>query len=375
MAHISPYEINSQILDLIGKLEEEFSQNTEKEILSKLNRIDSYPNMSRYQLSLTKKRLGDCYMKYDITGNALEIYKLALKDNKNLPIKRIIKKLSECPHDALTYSSDIHYMEDADIINHTRPATLEYDPEYEEKLSDAISKLGDDYKKSFYELRKTHDFYSSMPDDGLHPSASPKRDRSRLAALTGLSEQELENIIQGTINDVNEQYEKNWDQITARDMASSKKFQSKHEAALEPARNLIVNADSPVPANLSAISFSESDLLFIKYLHHKSISLDNIPGYFTHEHHINYCKVIQAAFSEGLLSYAPASFTLSKMTVADLKIFLNQNGITPSGKKADLINTILSSLNTDYFNQKYYELTPKGIEKTGYVDLYHKEDK
>ena len=50
---------------------------------------------------------------------------------------------------------------------------------------------------------------------------------------------------------------------------------------------------------------------------------------------------------------------------------LNKNGIKGSGKKADLINTVLSSVNTNCFEKKYYELTPKGIEFTGYEDIYH----
>lgn len=377
MAHLSPYEINNSILKMIDLLESSFSVQTEKKILSKLNRIDSYPDMSRYQLSLTKKKLADCYNKYGITGNALALYQSALSDNKNLPVKKTIKSLQSIPYADLIYSIDVNYMDGKDIIQHEQDlSSTEYDSEYEQQLHDALGQLGSDYQQDFYRLRNIHDFYSSSPDDApIQTKPVIKRDLSRLSELTGMTEDEISNMRQKYIDEANQKYEANWDEITAKSMASSKQAQNIHERALEAARNLDHDHIISTPVNISDTSFSDSELLFIKYIHHKSVFLDYIPGYFTHEYHIDYCNVIQHALGSGLLWYAPPAFTLSKMTVLDLKTFLLKNGRTPSGKKNNLINQILSSGNVECFERKYYELTSFGIEQTGYVDFYHKEEK
>ena len=377
MANLSPYEINNYISELLDTLEVSFSVDIEKTILSKLNRIDSHPDMSKYQLSLTKKRLADCYKKNEITGNALELYQAALSDNKNLPVKKIIKTLLAIPQNELVYSTDTNYISEEDMIQRKpKEADREYDPDYEWKLHNAMGKLGKDYQYEYDRLRNIHEFYSSLPGDAPTPtSPSIKRDSSKLAALTGMSEDEISGMRQKYIDEVNNEYEENWDELTAKSMADSKAAQNKHETALESARNITIDQNTDFPVSMSAIDFSEAELLFVKYLHHKPISLDYIPGYFTFEHHIDYCKVITSAFGSGLLCYAPVSFTLSKLSVPNLKDILSKNGIEISGKKADLINAVLSSINTSCFEKKYYELTQKGIELTGYEDIYHKEEK
>ena len=373
MAHLSPYEINNYISELLDTLEVSFSVDTEKVILSKLNRIDSYPDMSKYQLSLAKKRLADCYKKNGITGNALELYQAALSDNKNLPVKRIVKTLLAIPQNELVYSTDINYISEEDMIQHkSNGIGREYDPEYEQQLHNAMGKLGEDYQHEYDRLRNIHNFYSSLPEDAPTPtSPTVQRASSMHTSTTGMTEEELAAMRRKYMDDVNKEYEERWDEFTAKSMAKSKAAQNKHEAALEPARNIIINHVTNLPADTSAMEFTEPELLFVKYLHHKPVSLDYIPEYFTFEHHIDYCKVIISAFDSGLLCYAPVSFALSKLSVPNLKDLLNKNGIKGSGKKADLINTVLSSVNTNCFEKKYYELTPKGIEFTGYEDIYH----
>lgn len=366
MAHISPYEINNYIQELISELENEFSTDKELIILSKINRIDSYPDMSRYQLSLTQKRLGDCYMKYNITGNALEMYQAALNNNKNLPIKRKIKELLSFRNN-LIYSSDVNYIASHDMVVHVTPeVSKEYDVEYEKKLYTALGNLGDEYRESFYDLRAAHDFYSSKQDDAYTTSAI-NRDFSKKSFFTGLSEEELRNQFQKAMSDTEQYFDENWDEITAKDMAKSKHFQNIHNSALDPARNLILDVTVPVCPDMKNFLFSNHDLMFIKYIHHKPVTLDYIPGYFTHEYHIDYCNVIQVAFLCGLLQYATPSYTLSKMTVADLKHFLSQNDIKITGKKADLINAILTMCDTDSFEKRYYELTTYGIMKVNEI--------
>lgn len=375
MAHLSPYEINNYISELLDTLEMSFSVDIEKIILSKLNRIDSYPDMSKYQLSLTKKRLADCYKKNGITGNALELYQAALSDNKNLPVKRIVKTLLAIPQNELVYSTDTNYISEEDMIQHkSKEIGREYDPEYEQRLHNAMRKLGEDYQHEYDRLRNIHNFYSSLPEDAPTPtSPAVKKASSMHTSTTGMTEEELAAMRQKYMDDVNKEYEERWDEFTAKSMAKSKAAQNKHEAALAPARNIIINHVANLPADTSVMEFTEPELLFLKCLHHKPVSLDYIPGYFTFEHHIDYCKVIISAFDSGLLCYAPVSFTLSKLSVANLKEVLSKNGIKISGKKADFINAILSSVNTNCFEKKYYELTPKGMKLTGYEDIHHKE--
>ena len=313
MAHLSPYEINNYISELLDTLEVSFSVDTEKVILSKLNRIDSYPDMSKYQLSLAKKRLADCYKKNGITGNALELYQAALSDNKNLPVKRIVKTLLAIPQNELVYSTDINYISEEDMIQHkSNGIGREYDPEYEQQLHNAMGKLGEDYQHEYDRLRNIHNFYSSLPEDAPTPtSPTVQRASSMHTSTTGMTEEELAAMRRKYMDDVNKEYEERWDEFTAKSMAKSKAAQNKHEAALEPARNIIINHVTNLPADTSAMEFTEPELLFVKYLHHKPVSLDYIPEYFTFEHHIDYCKVIISAFDSGLLCYAPVSFALS----------------------------------------------------------------
>ena len=157
----SPYDINKRILSRIKNMPSSFDQLEEKWILSNINRIDDYPNMSRHQLSLTKKAMADCYMEYGITGNALEFYEWALEDNKHLPVKRTITSLKKIPSDELSYSLDKNALFEAqfDLVvqdNETGISEVatpdEYDPKFEEFIQSELDKLGENYKKSFYEF-------------------------------------------------------------------------------------------------------------------------------------------------------------------------------------------------------------------------------
>ena len=58
---LSPYRLNEDAMELIEHLCENFSQEVEEKALILINSASLHPNMSRYQLSLTHKALGDCY--------------------------------------------------------------------------------------------------------------------------------------------------------------------------------------------------------------------------------------------------------------------------------------------------------------------------
>lgn len=90
---ISPYQLNNDALTLIKNIGKRFSKAKEEKILSLINAATANEKMSRYQLSLTHKALGDCYYDHKIFQSALTQYELALQLNKNLSIKRRIKEL------------------------------------------------------------------------------------------------------------------------------------------------------------------------------------------------------------------------------------------------------------------------------------------
>lgn len=120
---LSPYRLNEDAMELIEHLCENFSQEVEEKALILINSASLHPNMSRYQLSLTHKALGDCYYKHNIFQSALEQYNRAISYNSKISVKRRIKKLSAIPSDKRTSSLS------PDIISDV----LQF-PEYKELL-------------------------------------------------------------------------------------------------------------------------------------------------------------------------------------------------------------------------------------------------
>lgn len=153
----SPYILNEKLLKLIFSLKEDFNTTLEKNVLSLMNKIDTYPNMSPYQFSLSQKELADCYLEHGITGNALELYKLGLKKNKNLPVKRIISKLEKIQTQDLVYSLDINLFYNDEPLSKAQSKD-EYDPEFESFIQEQLDELGPEYRKSFYQFVQEHEF-------------------------------------------------------------------------------------------------------------------------------------------------------------------------------------------------------------------------
>lgn len=338
----SPYDINKRILSRIKNMPSSFDQLEEKWILSNINRIDDYPNMSRHQLSLTKKAMADCYMEYGITGNALEFYEWALEDNKHLPVKRSITSLKKIPSDELSYSLDKNALFEAqfDLVvqdNETGISEVatpdEYDPKFEEFIQSELDKLGENYKKSFYEFLQRREFEK----------------------------------------DYFFSYE-DWVKLTLESFWKSKKASEIHEAQLSKANELDFS-DNSLPSNGSS-DLTQEEMLFLQYLHHKKTSLDNIAGYWTLEYHMDYDYIIPKYFSLGFLQYADLKYSLQKSTIADMTALLPKDKNTVKRKKADLIHFLLSHQNDlalDLFRKMYYEVTPAGKKYLSEQD-YPKKD-
>lgn len=90
---ISPYFWNSEVLKIIDALDNDFHSHVETLVLERIDLIESNDKMSKFQLSQTYKRLGDCYLNHNYKLKALNTYKKGLSLSEKLPVKRIIAKL------------------------------------------------------------------------------------------------------------------------------------------------------------------------------------------------------------------------------------------------------------------------------------------
>jgi tetratricopeptide (TPR) repeat protein len=88
----SPYKLNEIVNNLIKRLHKKYNERYEERIIELLYVI-SNSSMSKYQLSLTYKKFGECYFKYKKYEEALSCYENGLKLNAALPVKRKIKEL------------------------------------------------------------------------------------------------------------------------------------------------------------------------------------------------------------------------------------------------------------------------------------------
>lgn len=94
---LSPYQLNSAAMELIKSLNESFSKELEEKILILINSASLHPKMSKYQLSLTHKALGDCYYNNEYFQSALEQYNRAVSNNPKISVKRRINKILNMP--------------------------------------------------------------------------------------------------------------------------------------------------------------------------------------------------------------------------------------------------------------------------------------
>lgn len=203
---LSPYTLNSDAMRLITTLNENFSAEMEQKILILINAATLHPSMSRYQLSLTHKALGDCYYEHGYWGSALEQYNRALVYNKNLSVKRRINKIQSMPQEERKVSispeiiddvlqfpeyakavkndlSERERMSDALWVGHeeekvicdtireemVEDARLEdaiLDPEHEAEIKRRLDALGEPYKTWFCKAREKR-MLTRQSDDPL----------------------------------------------------------------------------------------------------------------------------------------------------------------------------------------------------------------
>lgn len=112
----SPYDMNNEASRLIDECRVNgLAQENELQIILLINKAQTYTNMSKYQLSFTRKKFAELYYSLGITGNALEQYKLAIELNNRLPIKRVLSSLEKIPKNDLVYSLDTNMFNEPDL--------------------------------------------------------------------------------------------------------------------------------------------------------------------------------------------------------------------------------------------------------------------
>lgn len=95
---ISPYFLNDVSNKIIDEMNIKYNIEKEKALIHILNDILNDDNMSKYQLSLTCKKLGDYYYDAKRFKESNDIYNIGLKLNSKLPVKKKIKETEKILH-------------------------------------------------------------------------------------------------------------------------------------------------------------------------------------------------------------------------------------------------------------------------------------
>ncbi len=94
MSDYSPYDLNNEATQIIEHLmSTSFDGILLRKALELLRVSASNPKMSKYQLSLTYKKLGELYLANEFKEDALKSFQKGLAYNPKLPVKRLIKSL------------------------------------------------------------------------------------------------------------------------------------------------------------------------------------------------------------------------------------------------------------------------------------------
>lgn len=198
-----------------------------------------------------------------------------------------------------------------------------YDPEFDEYVEEQLDLLGEDCRKSFYDSVKLR---------------------------------ELESEYEPNIWSY-----KKWAKQTLDCFWDSKRAADRHAEQLSKASGMDFSNMSLSAAR--AADLTQTEMLFLQYLHHKKTSLDGIAGYWTHEYHMDYEHVIPKFFSLGFLGYADLEYTLKKCTIAEMTALLPKEDTLVKRKKPELIQFLLSRddlPSLDAYKKLYFEVTPAG---------------
>ena len=141
--------------------------------------------------------------------------------------------------------------------------------------------------------------------------------------------------------------------------ASSTTAQYHHSKIIEVGTKNIPPADQS-----ENIELSPSEILLLQYIDGKSTDL-SLPGYFTHEYHIDYISTFERFGKGGYLSYANLRYSLSKsLKINQLKELLEKHNLPENGKKNELVERIIESIpapDLQEYEKSYYKVTENGL--------------
>ena len=115
-------------------------------------------------------------------------------------------------------------------------------------------------------------------------------------------------------------------------------------------------------------SYSKSELILLKYANGFNIK-NTFPNYFSTLHHLDVPETVEKLISDGLLSIAPVSYSISQCTISALKAFLANKNVKAKGNKAEIVQYIIEHYETaeleTFFPERYYVLTENGHQLLG----------
>lgn len=198
----SPYDMCNEAIRLIESCTDiQMDTRDELQIILLLNKSDSFSNMSKYQLSIARKKFADLYYKNGITGNALEQYRIALDLNPKLSVKKRVAELNKIPKSDLIFSLDANISNEPDY-KHLEYHTIRLDDDYirkrEEQKKELSSNLGIPIKEldDFIEETRTKRQQEVLKENDIYDPDFEFEIEERLSKLDKLSRSEFYRIRQ-----------------------------------------------------------------------------------------------------------------------------------------------------------------------------------
>lgn len=121
-----------------------------------------------------------------------------------------------------------------------------------------------------------------------------------------------------------------------------------------------------------------NDIFLLRYFSGKPVN-SSLPDYLLSEYGLNWKKRLDAFVANGYLGFTDYSENIYKKTIPELKNVLHSHGLKATGKKQDLIDTILKKLDEsvlkELFKESRYKLTEKGTAEINdnYIFLLNKD--